>query len=74
MSLKGLWYATRQSGCGFKGHPVNRVPTQVYGAADMTSNLWNSRHLAKEREMDPMVSKQKIEGELVAVDIFSKGM
>ena len=29
----GLWYATCQSGGGFKGRPVNRVPTQVYGAA-----------------------------------------
>ena len=32
-AVVGLWYATCQSGGGFKGRPVNRVPTQVYGAA-----------------------------------------
>ena len=43
MSREGLWYATRQSGGGFKGRPVNRVPTQFYGAEDI-SNLRNFEH------------------------------
>ena len=36
MSLGGLWYATCQNGCGFKGRPVNWVPTQVYVPTDLS--------------------------------------
>ena len=46
-SFSDLWYAIYQSEDGFKGRPVNRVPTQVYSTVDLTSNLWKCAVLAE---------------------------
>ena len=73
MSRGGLWYATRESRGGFKGRPVNRVPTHFYDGAKQTKQIKTKQDRKREDKTKQNETKQN-KTKQVSISVFFQSL